>query len=56
MPQGHLRGIKVEKVHQFDCLAFSQSGKVDPLRLVVELELDREDLNVFWINQNQRSP
>lgn len=53
MSEGHLRGVKVEKVHQLDRLAFSQSGKVDPLRLIVELELDREDLNVFWSHQHE---
>jgi len=37
----------VEEVHQLHRLAFSKSSVVDAFRLVVQLELDREDLDVF---------
>lgn len=47
MPQGHFGTVKVEKVHELHRLAFAQGGKIDAFRLVVELELDRVDLDVF---------
>jgi hypothetical protein len=48
VPQRHLGSIEMEEIHQLDRLAFSQRGKIDPLRLVIKLDLDRVDLDVFW--------
>jgi hypothetical protein len=46
--KGHLGTVKVEEIHQLHCPSFPQGGKVDSLRLVIQLELDREDLDVFY--------
>ena len=46
-PEGHFCSLKVEEVHQLDRLALAESAVVDPLGLVVQLELDGEDLDVF---------
>ena len=56
MSKRHLRPVKVEKVHQLDHFALAQRGKVDPFRLVVELELDREDLDMFCYQPPTLSP
>lgn len=50
----HLCSLKVEEVHQLDRLALAESAVVDPLGLVVQLELDREDLDVFWAWQGRK--
>ena len=46
--QGHLRAVKVEKVHKLDSAPFTKSSEVDALRLVIEFELNRKDLDVLW--------
>ena len=38
----------MEEIHQLDRPTLAQRSKVDPFRLVIELELDREDFDVFW--------
>jgi len=45
----HFRAIEVEKVHEFGRLAAAQGVVVDPLGLVVELELDREHLDALCL-------
>lgn len=47
MSQCHFRTIKVEEVHELDGPTIAQSSKVHPLRLVVQLDFNRVDLDVF---------
>lgn len=48
MAQNHLGPIKVEEVHKFGGFALLEGIVVDPLRLVVELDLDRQDFDAFY--------
>lgn len=47
MPESHLGRFEVEEIEKLGCLACSQSVEVDAFRLVVHLELDRQDLDSF---------
>ena len=53
MPKGHLGPIKMEEVHQFDYSTLAKRSEVDALGFVIQLKLDRKDLNVLC-NQSAR--
>ena len=48
--QSHFRAVKMEEVHQLNCSAFLQSPIINSTRLVVQLNINREDLDVFCIS------
>ena len=47
VPQCHFRSVEVEEIHELDDFAFFQGIEIHPFRLVIQLDLDREDLDVF---------
>jgi hypothetical protein len=55
MTKRHLCPVEVEKVHQLDRFAFAQRGEIHSFGLVIQLELDREDFDVFCISAQRIS-
>ena len=49
--QRHLCAVEVEEVHEFDGTTFSQSTIVNTPRLVVELNIDREDFRLLCMSR-----
>jgi len=47
VPERHLGPVEVKEVHELGGLAAAQRVVVDPLGLVVELELDGQDLDAL---------
>jgi hypothetical protein len=48
MPQGHFSSIEMEEIHELHSLAFTQSGKIDSFGLIIQLELNRVYLDMFY--------
>lgn len=48
MAQGHFSAVEVEEVHQFNRLPLPKRPVVDPPRLIVQLEINRENLRKLY--------
>lgn len=50
MAQRHLSAVEVEKVHELNRPSPSKSSEVYSFWLVVQLELDWVDFDMFWLS------
>ena len=50
MPQSHFSSIEMKEVHKLHRLAFTKSSEIDSFGLIVQLELDRVYLDMFYLS------
>jgi hypothetical protein len=48
MPQGHFSSIEMEEIHELHRLAFTKSSKIDSFGLIIQFELNRVYLDMFY--------
>lgn len=50
MPQSHFSSIEMEEIHELHGLAFTKSGKIDSFGLIIQFELNRVNLDMFYLS------